>query len=139
MSIGTLGSSDNRAQVVRIGHAIQHQQQRRRLQPIQQIVQRARALQLLHARGHALMARAARQAGQAQAIGLNHARARFLHTRQKLLHAGIAPRSVHINLDHGSRRDLEPHTHGMKAKQNLGRARHEATRKKRKKPAGAEP
>ena len=118
-----IGHTQTGPQVVGVGHAVQHQQQRRLvvgLQLVQQIVERSGTLERVDARRHALVAVAAGQLGNAQAVGLDHPRTSLLRPLQELAHALVTPRRIDIDLDDGLRRRLQAHADGMETEQDFG-------------------
>ena len=124
MGSRTIGHAQAGAQVVRVGHAIKHQQQGLLdaigFEVFKQFVERGDLRHGLHARRDALVAMASGQLGNAHAVGLDQAGTGLAGTVEKLAHAGIAPRHLVINLDDGFRRGLQTHTHGVKAEENFG-------------------
>ena len=124
MRARTVGHAQAGAQVVRVGHAIKHQQQGLLnaigFEVFKQFVERGDLRHGLHARRDALVAMASGQLGNAHAVGLDQAGTGLAGTVEKLAHAGIAPRHLVINLDDGFRRGLQTHTHGVKAEENFG-------------------
>ena len=119
MGTSTVGHTQAGSQIVRIGHAVQHQQQRRLLQVVEQIVQRTLLADLADAGHHPLVAMAATQTRQAQAIGLDQVDVRLLGALQKLPHARIAPAGIKKYLDHRLRRHFEAHANGVEAKDDF--------------------
>jgi hypothetical protein len=119
-----IGHAKARAEVVRIGHAVQHQQQRLAdavcLQLLQQFVQRMHLGHGLHASGHALVAMAASQLGKAFAVGLDQPDAGRLGAVEELAHARIAARGLVVDLDDGLGRGLHAHADGVEAEENFG-------------------
>ena len=71
--------------------------------------------------GDALVPMAARQLGQADAIGFDQPRAGFGHPLEELPHARVAPRRIDVDLDDRLRRRLQAHGDGMEAEQDAGR------------------
>ena len=122
MRTGPIGHPQASAQVVRIGDAIEHQQQRRLVtgQAVQQIVQRSHLGQRLDPRDHALVAMVATQLGQAQAVGLDQSNIRLFGALDELAHARIAAGRLEIDFDDGGGRRLEAHADGVKAVQHFG-------------------
>ena len=121
MRTRTIGHAQTRAEVVRIGHAVEHQDQRRFnfLDAFEQLVQRMGHLDFTHARGHALVSMTAREFGQTWAIGLNQTNPRVGGTVHELTHARIAACGVEVNFDDGLRRCFHAHTDGVKAEENF--------------------
>ncbi len=119
MRAGTVGHAQAGAQVVRIGHAVEHQQQRLLdavgLQLFEQLVERMDLRDGFHAGGHALVPVAAGELGDAQRIGFDEARSRLLRALEELAHARVAPRGLVVDLDDGLRRGLQAHAHGVEA------------------------
>ena len=126
-----IGHPQAGAQVVRIGHAVQHQnegidpllwRQRGlgRLQVLQQFVQGMHLLQGLHPRRHALVAMAAAELGQAHAVGLDQPHARFFGFVQKLAHACVAPGGLEVDFNNRLRGGFQAYAQRVEAKQNLG-------------------
>ena len=120
------GHTQAGTQVVRVGYAVQHQNQRGcallgrergigGLQLFQQFVQRMLLRQGLHARRHTLVAVAAAQFGQALTVGFDQPHTTLFGALQKLAHAGIAPVGLEMDFDNGGWRGLETHAQGMKA------------------------
>jgi len=116
---GTVGHPQAGAQVVRIGHAVEDQQERRLPQGVEQVVQRTRRRQRLDAGDHALVAAAAGQARQAQAVRLDRAQARFLGLLQELPHAGVLAGRVDVELQDGFRCRAQAHPDRMEAEQDF--------------------
>jgi hypothetical protein len=91
---GAVGHPQARAQVVRVGHAVQHQQQRLGragfLQLLKQFIQRLDLGQHVDPGDHTLVAVAAAHLGQAQAVGFNQADAGLAGPVSELAHARIA-------------------------------------------------
>ena len=136
MHTGTVCYPQTSTQVVRIGHSIEHQNQRLsallrwqfcvgRLQVFQQFVQRMHLGERVHPRHHTLVAVAASQPCQAHTVGLEQAHTYLLHPLDKLAHAGIAPGRVNVDFNDGFGCGLHTHAHGMKAEQCFG-SRHAA-------------
>jgi hypothetical protein len=63
---------------------------------------------------------AARQLGDAQAVGFDQPGARLPGTVQKLAHARIAARGLVIDFNDGLRRGFQAHAHGMEAEEDFG-------------------
>ena len=120
MGAGAVGHAQAGAQVVRVGHAVQHQQQRRPLHAIEQVVQRAGGRQRLRAGDHALVAGAARQPGQPHAVGLDGAQAGLLHLVQELAHARVLAAGIHVDLGEGPGGGAQAHAHCVEAEQDFG-------------------
>ena len=119
------------AQIVRVGHAVEHQQQglgdAGLFKLLQQLIERCDLGHGIDARDHALMAVAAAHLGQAQAIALDHANAGFADAVGELAHAGIAARNIIKNLQHRLGRGFEANTNGMETEKNfVGGRRHRA-------------
>src|SRR6218665_1485058 len=121
---GPVGHAQAGPEVVRIGHAVEHQQQGRSaacgLELFQQFVERTDRRHGLHARGHALAAMAAGQLGDAHAVSLDQAGAGRAGAFEKLAHARVAPRGLVVDLDDRVGRGLQTHAHGVKAEQDFG-------------------
>ena len=88
---------------------------------VQQVVERGDLGQGLHPRGHALVAVAAAELGQAQAVGLDQSRTGLGGALQELAHARVAARRFEIDFDDGFRRGFQAHAHGMEAVKHFGR------------------
>jgi len=58
---------------------------------------------------------AARELGQAQAVGLDHAHPGAIGALEELPHACILSRRIRVQLDDGLRRRPEAHAHGMES------------------------
>ena len=128
---GTVSHPQASAQVVRISHPIENQNQwvhalldrqrkLRRLQTFQQFVKRMHLGQDLDAGYHALVTMATAEFGQAHAVGFDQPDAGFLHFVEKLAHARIAACGFEINFDDGTRSGFQADAHGVKAEQYLG-------------------
>jgi hypothetical protein len=59
------------------------------------------------------MTMAARQFGQAHAVGFNQTYTGFLRALNELTHAGVSPGGFKINFNNGLRCRFEADTHGM--------------------------
>jgi hypothetical protein len=90
------------------------------LQVFEQFVERGHLRHRLHPRRHALVAMAAAELGQAQAVGLDQAHTGLLDPLDELAHAGVAPGGFEIDLDDGFRRGFQPHAHGVEAEKDFG-------------------
>ena len=81
MRAGPVGDAQAGPQVVRVGHAVEHQQQRLRdtgsFELFEQLVERTHLCDGIDARHHALMAVAAAHFGEPHAVGLNQPRAKL--------------------------------------------------------------
>src|SRR6218665_43129 len=121
---GAVGEAKAGPEVVRIGDGVEHQQQGRSaacgLELFQQFVERTDRRHGLHARGHALVAMAAGQLGDAHAVSLDQAGAGRAGAFEKLAHARVAPRGLVVDLDDRFGRGLQTHAHGVKAEQDFG-------------------
>jgi hypothetical protein len=106
-----VGSTKDGAEVVRIGHAIERQHQRRALHGIEHGVQVVHSRQVIDLRHYALMTVGARQRGQALGAEGFQLHARGLDFAQELLHARIAPTGIDIHRVHrgGSRTQARAH------------------------------
>jgi hypothetical protein len=123
MGAGAIGHAQAGAEVVRVGDAVEHQQQRRLatgLHLLEQVVERRHLRHRLHPRRHALVPVAATELGQAHAVGLDQAHTRFLDPLDELAHAGVAPGGFEIDLDDGFRRGFQPHADGVEAEKDFG-------------------
>ena len=109
---------------MRVGHAVEHQQQRLGaagfFELLQQLVERRDLRDGIDAGNNALMAVAAAHFGQAQAVGLDQAHTGFAGAIKELAHAGVAARGVKKNFKDGLGRGFEPHADGMKTEKNFG-------------------
>ena len=72
------------------------------------------------ARGHALVAMAAGQLGQPQAVGFDQPDVRFLGPLEELPHPGVLAGRVGVDLDDGLGRGLQAHAHGVEPEQDFG-------------------
>jgi hypothetical protein len=130
----TIGHTQAGAQIVRVGHAVEHQQQRGLhafiFQVIEQLVERTCVLDLFHTSCHTLVTVRADELGNAQGIGLDQTHPGLLGALQKLAHARIAARSLEIDFDDGLRGGLQTHADGVKAEKNFG-GRHGAVLSRR--------
>ena len=119
MRPSAIGHTQTSTQVVRIGHAVQHQEQRRTFNRIQQIVQGV----VLRDRGdhghHALVTMATGQFGQTLTVRFDHAHARIAGLVDELAHARIASGDLVMDFNNGLGGDLEANAHGMKAEQHF--------------------
>ena len=131
MGTGTVSHPQASAQVVRIGHAIEHQQQRLHalrqryislagLQLLQQFVQRMRLDKGLDPCHHTLVTVAAAELGQAHAIGLDQADTRFFDALHKLAHAGVAAGGFDVDFENRRGCGFDTHPDGMEAEQGFG-------------------
>ena len=120
MCARSIGHAQTGAQVVRVGHAVQHQHQRRALHFIQHLVQRVTRRQCVHARHHTLVACAAGLRGEGSVFAVHQLCAGIARTLDEAAHARVAPRGINVNLDDGLRRGLQPHGHGVEAEKNFG-------------------
>ena len=116
MRPGSVGHAQASTQVVRVSDAIEHQQQGRSLQLVQQFIKRASLCHGLDQCGHALVTMAASQLGQAQSIGFDQAHARLFGAGDELAHTGITPTGLEIDFHHGRGRRLQANPHCMEAK-----------------------
>ena len=93
---GRVGRAQAGAQVVRIGHAVQDQQQRRPFDHIEHFIDVHRQLAFFGQRHHALVAGAARQAVQALHADRMQAAAGALGLLDERLHALVAARRFYV-------------------------------------------
>ena len=121
-----IGHAQTRAQVVRIGHAIQHQQQRDLAfrQLVEVVIQGMALQQSLDPGHHALVTVAATQLGQAQTIAGDDAHAAVLGALHELAHAHIAPAGIDMQFNNGLGSSFHAHTHRMETKNHFERYRH---------------
>ena len=116
------------SKVVRVGHAVQHQQQRilytGRLQVFKQLVKRRDLRQRINPRHHALMAVAAAHFGQAQAVRFHQLDAAVTRAVGELAHARIAPLHVVEDFKHGLGRGFDAHAYSVKAEKIFGGGSH---------------
>ena len=117
----TVGHTQACAQVVGVGHAVQHQEQGRAFHGVEQVVQRVVLRHGRDHRHHALVAVATGQLGQALTVRFDHAHARVSGLVDELAHARIAARDLVMDFNNGLGGDLEANAHGMKAEQHFGR------------------
>ena len=107
------------SKIVGIRHAVEHQQKRRLLESVEQIIERVLHRQIMHTCHHALMAMTTTQSRKTQAIGFDHPDFRFLGTLEKLPHARIASTGIDIDLNDRGRSRLEPDAHRMESEDDL--------------------
>ena len=117
---GAVGHTQAGTQVVRVGHAVQHQHEWRALHFFQHLVQRMARRQRVHAGHHALVARATGHGGQSVIVGLDQLDAGVACAFDELAHAAVAPAAVEMNFSDGLRRGLQPHGDGMEAEEDFG-------------------
>ena len=125
----TVGHAQAGTEVVRVGHAVKHQQQglgdAGLLQLLQQLVERLDLGHRIDPGDHALMAMAAAHFGQAQAVGFNQPDTGFARPVGELAHPGIAAGGIEKNLQHRLGGGFQAYAYGMKAEKNFGGRRHE--------------
>ena len=114
-----IGHAQASAQVVRIGHTVEHQKQGRAFDGVKKVVQR---MVLGNGRDHghhARVAMATGQLGQSLAIGFDQAHARITGLVDERPHAGVAAGDLVMDFNNGLGRDLEANAHGMEAEQHF--------------------
>ncbi|MNI33184.1 hypothetical protein D3C73_871190 [compost metagenome] len=97
MHAGRIGRTQAGAQIVRIRHAVQNQQQRRPFDHVEHFVHVHRQLALVGQGNHSLVARTARQPIQAFHRNRMHATTRLLGLFDERLHALVAARRLDID------------------------------------------
>jgi len=100
---GGIGDAQAGAEIVRIGHAVEHQKQRRAVDAVEQFREILRERHVARARHHALVTLGVREPPQTRFVGGDQAHARFLRRVQKLRHAAVLARGVVINIFDGRR------------------------------------
>ena len=127
---GAVGHPQAGAQVVRIGHAVEHQQQGLGragfFELLQQLIERGDLGHGIDSRHHALVAVAAAHLGQAQAVGLDQPGTGFAGAVGELAHPGVAARGIVKNFKNRLGRGFEANTDGMETEKNFGGRRHPA-------------
>ncbi|VDK97672.1 hypothetical protein FR5810_00087 [Bordetella pertussis] len=124
MHAGGIRRAQAGAQIVRVRHAVQDQQQRRPLDHVEHLVDAHRQAALLGHRHHALVPGAARQAVEPLGRHRMHAAAGPFGLLQERLHALVAPRRLDIDFLDRLGRVAQARNDRVKPRQNLGR-RHE--------------
>ncbi|MCY1546821.1 hypothetical protein D9M68_828410 [compost metagenome] len=121
MHAGGVGGAQAGAQVVRVGHAVQDQQQRRAFDHVEHLIHVHRQLTLVRQRHHALVAGAAGQAVQALHRHRMQAAARFFGLLDERLHPLVAARCLYIDFPDRFGGVAQPRDNRVKPGQNLGR------------------
>ncbi len=91
MRAGRIGDAQAGAEIVRIGDAVEHQQQRRLRQVVEHVVERDEALLRRDLRHHALMPRARRHAVESRRIDTRDAHAARLGQLDEIAGAAVMP------------------------------------------------
>ena len=105
---------------MRVGDAVEHQQQRIALDGIERVVERVAHRHRVDARHDALVAVRAAHLLQPLVIAVEQLRAGLLRAFDELAHALVAPRRVDVDFENRLRRGLQPDGDGMKAEQDFG-------------------
>ena len=113
------------AEIVRVGNAVEHEQQWWLLQAVEQVIERMAGFNRCYPRYYALVPVVASKAREAQAVGLDELHLRFFGALKKLPHAGIAPRGIEEYFCHCFGGGFQVDAYGMKAKYDaVWRCRH---------------
>lgn len=104
---------------MRIGHAVEHQQQRRTLDAVEQLGQVLRERQVLDAGHHALVALGMREPPEARLVGRDQPDPGLLRGGEEIDHAAIAPRLVVQDLGDRRRIVAQPRGDRVKTVENL--------------------
>jgi hypothetical protein len=105
--------------VVRIGDAVQDQQQRRAFHRIQQLIQVARQRQLAGEGDHALMAAGADDLVETLGIDRHHAHAMLLGVCDQVGHAAVVAAGVDEDLFHRLGLVAQPRGHRVEAENHF--------------------
>ncbi len=116
-----VGGAQASAQIVRVGHAIKDQQQRRPFDHVEHFVDIHRQLALVGQRHDALVTRAARQAVQAFHRNRVKPAAGALGLLDECLHALVAARGLDVDFLDRLGRVPQPRDNRVKPGQDLGR------------------
>jgi hypothetical protein len=109
-----------RPEVVRIGHSVEHQQQRWSLSRFEDVVQRDVRQRVVDDRHHALVLPMARKCEQPRGIDRMHAYVRRVGPRDEIAQARILPAGKHIEIVHGVRALAQAGGDRVKAEQGAG-------------------
>jgi hypothetical protein len=123
MGAGPVGHAQAGAEVVRVGHAVEHQHQRRSFDEIERVVERLGQSQWLDSRHHALVPVRAGELAQAFVAALDELDAGLDRTGDEVLHASVASRRIDVQLEHRARRRPETDAHRMETEQDARRHR----------------
>ena len=127
MRAGAVGDAQASTEVVRVGDAVENENERRlarRLDGVERVVERMTRGQRLDARDDSLVPIRAGETAQAMRVALDDAHAACQGALDQRAHALVTPARVDMNLDHRGRRGLEAHRHRMESEQNAsGHAR----------------
>ena len=119
---GAVGDAQAGAEVVRVGDAVEDEDQRRlaaRLGRLERVVERVAARDRLDDRDDALVAVVAGEAAQALVVAVDQANLGGLGASDQLAHALVAPAGVDVHFDDRARRRLEAHADRVEAEQEV--------------------
>jgi hypothetical protein len=115
---GAIGDAQARAEVVRVGHAVEHEHERRTFDLVERVVERLGERERLDPRHHALVPMRAGELREPVVAALDDPHARLDRAGDEVLHPRVAPRRVDVQLEHRARRGLEAHADRVEAEQD---------------------